>query len=253
MKGERNQKLIRRAERGEISVEEYQSLVDDLGLSEEEEAFMKMTGTGLIMENRGKEALELSEQLLEEKYTTDELIDEAINEIEGLSEIYERHMGKAISSLEYSAEVFEQVKENIEEADSAQIYIDIDIEETGESRRSFLEKLFWGGVLATGAGIAYESSTGSSEQIDIVEENIGGAPGVYDTEVLDGSEVERYLEQMSTQEQFSKFKRVEEMIGSRDVDMGLIYEDNRIDFYDGEIVSSVEMSDGLYQEAIDEI
>jgi hypothetical protein len=124
------QKLVQKAERGEFSTEEYQSHVERLGLNREKEAYLKMTGTSLILENRTEEALRMTDELLEEKQTTDELIDRSIDEIEGWEEVYTEHMNEAVENMKYSEEVIGEVLDKIDEIESGTVYFDIDIHES---------------------------------------------------------------------------------------------------------------------------
>lgn len=162
--------LIQKAERGDIEIDEYHSHVDSLGLGETEEAFMKMTGASLILENRGQEAVELSENLLDTKYTTDDLIDEVIGELRGMDRVYRRHMGDALSSLNYSVSVIEEVTDNIENASGISVNIDIDSHE----HNSYSLFSFGGGSDDSGGGSG-GSGGGSS----------GGSGGVDDEDKRD--------------------------------------------------------------------
>ena len=131
--------------------------------------------------------------------------------------------------------------------------IDIDVT-INESRRGFLGKLLGGAAVIGGGAFAYETWQNSSDDIYVAEENIGEAPGDYSMEIGSSDLVEQYVSQMMEEENYSgTFTSVAEDINRKSVTMGYSDSDNRIDFYDDTIVSSVEMNDQLYSEAKDEM
>lgn len=120
------------------------------------------------------------------------------------------------------------------------------------SRRNFLKK--GGAALAAvaGAGIVYEGTDNNEDSIFLAKDNMGEKPADYNFEVLDDSAVQDYVDNMAARERYSKaFQQVDDDIEGREANMGFLDDENRIDFYDETVLSSVEMSDNLYQEAIE--
>lgn len=144
---------------------------------------------------------------------------------------------------------------DIEEGDYTGGDTNIDIDVTiNESRRGFLGKLAAGGALLAGGAFAYETVQNSGDDVYIAEENIGKTPGDYTQDVASNEIIEQYVSNMMDEEEFSNtFTQVGSEIDGKDLSMGYMDSENRMDFYDDEVVSSVEMDDQLYNEAKDEL
>ncbi len=132
---------------------------------------------------------------------------------------------------------------------------EIDINITFEDdRRGFLKTVAAGGALLAGGGLAYGTWQNSGDDIYIAEENIGETPGDYTQDVASSEVIEKYVSNMMDEEAFSDtFTEVGQDIDGKDLSMGYMDSENRIDFYGDQVVSSVEMEDQLYNEAKDEL
>ncbi len=144
---------------------------------------------------------------------------------------------------------------DIDEGDYTGGDTNIDIDVTiNESRRGFLGKLAAGGAVLAGGAFAYETWQNSDDDIYLAEDNIGETPRDYTQNIASNELIEQYVSSMMEEEEFSDtFTQVGNEINGKDLNMGYLDEENRIDFYDDEVVSSVEMNDQLYSEAKDEL
>lgn len=130
----------------------------------------------------------------------------------------------------------------------------IDQGQSGEKRRGFLKKVLAGGAALTGAGLLYKGSQNSGREISVASEHVGEPPGNYNISAVDDETVNSFIHEMESKGAYSNaFGKVDAEVGDGDIDIGFSHEENRIDFYDnGEIISSVEMSEDRYETAISE-
>jgi hypothetical protein len=274
MDEDRLEELIEEAEGGDISPSEYRSAVEDLDVERSEEAFLKATGMALISRGRAEEVRDMSEALLSEKYRTDDVFETVLEELDGMEEVYSDHMEDLEEKFSYSAEVWKEVEENLREA-GGDVYVDIDIHVEGDTihnlheldegteggsdtkeilttKRGLGRKLMGTGIAALLGGAVYSGATGR-DRIEIAEENIGGDPLDYDTEISRDETIEAFVEDLSGMEFYGEtFREVDESLEG-DEDMGFLDAEGRIDFYDDEIKSSVVMSEDVYERAIGEL
>lgn len=197
----------------------------------------------------------------------DELYDEVVDQTEGraglAARLLERHLGYQ-QGVEEGGNSIRQIgifnrvtinnstENSGEESSGSESRTEVTVE--SDTRRGFLEKAAAGTAVVAAGAFGYETLQNSGSDIEIAEENIGSAPADYDLEIGNSEVIEDYVSSMVEEEKFSNiFRDVANDIDGETVSMGYIDDQNRVDFYGEDIVSSVEMSDSLYQEARDEL
>lgn len=171
--------------------------------------------------------------------------DDTIETIEDLEEDRSDNAREAMTAALHEA----YHKGRADGKEEIEIEVNIDRE-----RRDFLGKTLAAvGLIGAGA-FGYETLKNSEEDIYIADNNIGQQPLDYDLEIGSSSIIEDYVETMMAEPGYSDvFEGVAQDINGENVSMGYLDEQNRIDFYGEEVVSSVEMSDQLYNEAQSEL
>lgn len=109
--------LVAAAEEGEMTFEEYEAEVETYSdLSDEEAAYLGVTGAQLFLRDKVEDLEVTTEELLEVKYETDDLIDEVIEDRNGWREVYTAHLNEAAASIASSGDYVDRSIENVEEA-----------------------------------------------------------------------------------------------------------------------------------------